>query len=104
MSNEPLSEQFRIAGLEWAKLDNAAQLLEDGKSAFLAQKKADLGDIADNKAERIVKSSREWATYIKTMVAARKAATVAKIEMEYMRMRFSEWQSAEANKRAEMRL
>lgn len=102
--NLPLSEQFRVAGLEWAKLDNAAQLLEDGKSAFLAQKKSALGDMADNKAEKIVKSSAEWSIYIKTMVAARKAATIAKIELEYVRMRFQEWSSSEANKRAEMRL
>jgi hypothetical protein len=38
------------------------------------------------------------------MVEARKKAAFLKVKMEYIRMKFNEWQSLEASKRAEMRL
>lgn len=100
----PVSEQFRLAALEWADLDNSARMLEEGKTTFLAQRKTALGDIADNKAEKEVKSSEEWSNYIKAMVRAKTAANKARAEMEYLKMKFSEWQSAEANARAERKL
>ena len=103
-ANMPVSEQFRLKALEWADLDAAARMLEEGKTTYLAQRKTALGDIPDNKAEKEVKASADWADYIKKMVRAKTAANRAKIEMEFMRMRFSEWQSQEANARAERKL
>jgi hypothetical protein len=38
------------------------------------------------------------------MIEARKKANLLKVQLEYLRMRHSEWQSHEASKRAEMRL
>jgi hypothetical protein len=38
------------------------------------------------------------------MVKAREHASLLKVQLEYIRMKFSEWQSAEATRRAEMRL
>jgi len=38
------------------------------------------------------------------MTTARKTAATLKVQLEYIRMRFSEWQSHEATKRAEMKL
>jgi hypothetical protein len=38
------------------------------------------------------------------MVDARTAANLAKVRLEYTRMKFQEWISADANRRAEMRL
>jgi hypothetical protein len=38
------------------------------------------------------------------MVNARTAANLAKVKLEWTRMRFNEWQSENATKRAEMRL
>ncbi len=103
-SNAPYSEQFRLAGIRWADLDAAARMLEEGKTTYLAQRKTALGDVADNKAEREVKSAPDWSDYIKKMVRAKTEANKAKIELEYMRMKFSEWQSEAANARAERRL
>ncbi|MGW8179504.1 MAG: hypothetical protein ACWGQW_12205 [bacterium] len=104
ISNELISEQFRLKALEWADLDNAARMLEEGKTTFLAQRKASLGDIPDSHAEKQVKASDEWADYIKKMVRSKTLANKARIEVEYLKMRFSEWQSAEANQRAERRM
>lgn len=102
-SNQPHSEIIRLAGEHWADCEAAASLLEDTKSAFLAQRVAMQGDIAVNRAENIVKASPEWVKYVKTSVEARKAANIAKVRYEYERARFTEWNSEQANHRAEMK-
>jgi hypothetical protein len=103
-SNMPVSEQFRVTAKQWVELDRAATMLEETKSAVLSQKMNALGDIPVSHAERTVKASPEWSDFIKTMVDARTQANLKKVQMEYLRMKFSEWQSENANKRAEMRL
>lgn len=102
--NHPLSEQYRIAAKEWVDAEAAASLLEDTKSAVLAQKMTALGDMPVSRAEMQIKASPEWTDHISKMIAARKHANWLKVKLEYLRMRASEWQSAEASKRAEMRL
>jgi hypothetical protein len=102
--NLPPSEQFRIAAKDWVQKDAAASLIEETKTAFLSQKMKGLGDMPVAHAEREVKASEEWGEYIKSMVDARTAANLAKVKMEYYRMRFMEWQSENATRRAEMRL
>ena len=64
----------------------------------------DHADLAVSKAEAIVKSSVEWTDFVEKMVSARKQANLLKVQLEYLRMKFSEWQSENATKRAEMRL
>lgn len=98
-----LSEEIRLAGVEWAKLDAAARMLEEGKTAYLAQQVSAQGDMAYNQAERAVKASREWSEYIKNMVRARTAANLAKIDYEFAKNRFAEWNNEQANERAERR-
>lgn len=104
MDNRPYSEQFYEAGRDWSEKEAAASLLEDSKSAVMAQRQAMLGDMAVNKAEQIVKASSEWLEYIEKTVAARREANLAKVKTEFLRMKFSEAQSYEANARTEARL
>jgi hypothetical protein len=105
MSNElPVSEQYRIVAKKWVDADAAASLLEESKSSFLAKMMSELGDMPVSRAEMNVKSSVEWQEYIKSMVEARQKAALLKVQLEYIRMRFSEEQSYEATKRAEMKL
>lgn len=104
MSNEPLSEQYRVTAKEWVDADAAANLLEETKSAVLSQKMAALGDMPVSRAELQVKASGEWEEFVLRMVSARKAANLLKVKLEWIRMKFNEWQSAEATKRAEMKL
>lgn len=102
--NIPLSEQYRLVAKKWVEADAAASILEETKSAFLAQRMAEQGDMPVSRAEMAVKSSSEWVDYVGNMVEARKKASLLKAQLEYIRMRFSEHQSIEATKRAEMKL
>lgn len=102
--NTPPSEQYRIAAKDWVGKDGAARLLEETKTAVLAERMKALGDIPAAHAEREVKASEEWQAFIKVMVEARTQANLSKVRMEWTRMKFMEWQSENATKRAEMRL
>lgn len=102
--NRPHSERFREAGEAWADLEAAAQILEDTKSATLAQWASELGDIPVNRAEQIVKASQRWIDLVTKIVNARHKANAAKVHMEVARMEFGEMQSKEATSRAEMRM
>lgn len=102
--NLPWSEQYRVVAKEWVTLDGAARLLEESKGSVLSQRMKALGDKPAAHAERDVKASDEWADYIAKMVDARTQANQKKVHLEYIRLKFSEWQSENANKRAEMRL
>lgn len=103
-TEQPWSEQFRVVSKLWVEMDSAATLLEETKSAVLSQRMNALGDIPVSHAEREVKSSPEWVDFVTKMVAARSAANLKKVHMEYLRMKFMEWNSANANRRAEMKL
>ena len=102
--NIPLSEQWYEKAETFVALDAAATILEEGKSAFLSQKMAALGDMPVSKAELTVKASKEWADYIKKMVKAREEANYAKIAAEFTKMVFQEFVSKEANARTEMKM
>jgi hypothetical protein len=108
MSNQSTSEQYRIVAKAWCDAEAAASLLEDTKSAMLSTKIRQLIEsepgIALNRAEAEVKASAEWREWIQSMIEARKKANLLKVQLEYLRMKHSEWQSHEASKRAEMRL
>jgi hypothetical protein len=103
-NNQPWSEQFRVIAKKWVDADAAACLLEETKSAMLARLMAQQGDMPVSRAEMNVKSSIEWSDFIASMTDARKHASLLKVQMEYIRMKFMEWQSENATKRAEMRL
>jgi len=104
MTPNSLSEQFRLLGTEWVELDHAARLLEATKSAVLSQRMAALGDMPVSRAEQTVKASDEWQSHVTKIEEARTAANLKKIELETIRMQFSEQQSREATDRAERRM
>ena len=104
MTNEPISEQYRIRALEWVEADSAANLLEESKSAVMAQRMAGCGDIPVSKAEMFVKASQSWRDYLEAMVNARTKANKLKVEVDYLKMKYFEEQGTNANRRAEMRL
>lgn len=105
---QPLSEQYRIVAKEWVSAEAGAQLLEDLKTTKLEQKKQALidteGPMPDSHAERRVKAGIEWEEYIREIVDAREKANFAKVKMDYIKMRFNEWQAKDATARAEMKM
>jgi len=106
--NLPYSEQFRVVAKQWVDADAAATLLEYTKSAILSERMQALirsePGLALNRAEASVKASEEWRDWVAGMVEARKKANLLKVQLEYLRMKFNEWQSHEATKRTEARL
>jgi hypothetical protein len=102
--NRPYSEIYYEAGMDWADKEAAATLLEDTKSAFLAQWCSDLGDLPVNRAEQTVKGSDRWMDHLEKIVKARLAANKAKVRLESIKMRSYEWQAKEANARVELKL
>jgi len=104
VSNLPLSEQYRLIAKKWVDAKAAADLLEESKTAVLSQRMIALGEPTVSKAEMAVKASTEWHEYLTEMIEARKKANMLKVQLEYIQMQFSEWQSSEATRRAEMKL
>ncbi len=105
MKNDtPVSEQYRLAALDWVTMDAAARMLEEGKTTYLAQQINKQGDMPHAKAERIVKATAEWADYLKKMVNTKTIANRQKVELDYLRMRHMERTSEEANARSERKL
>lgn len=104
MTGQPISEQYRLQSIEYVEAESRASLIEELKSATLSQMMVQLGDIAVNKAERDVKASEEWRQYVTGMVEARRLANQAKHDLEVIRMKYGEQQSAEATARAERRM
>lgn len=100
----PVSEQYRLAAIDWVDTDAAARMLDEGKSAYIAQQINKLGDIPHSKADRKVRASPEYADYIKKMVNAKTAANRARLELDYLKMKHMETTSAEANARSERKL
>lgn len=100
----PISEEYRIAAREWVDAEKAASLLEETKTAVLSQMMNRLPDLSVNRAEMQVKASAEWMQFLKDMVEARAAANLAKVKMKWTELRFSEWQSADANARKERQM
>lgn len=103
-ANISLSEQFRIAAKDWVDKDSAASMLEETKSAVLAQMMGRYAELPVNRAEMTVKGSEEWMDFITKMVRAREAASLAKVKIEWLRMRFQEWQSEAADERLRAKL
>ena len=100
-----LSEQYRIAAKSWVDDDAAARLLHELKTTFLDQRKQALIEkepgLADSHAERRVKADPEWEKFIREMVAAKRAANFSLVRMNYIELKFKEWQALNANARNE---
>jgi hypothetical protein len=108
LEDRPISTRYYLVAREWADLDAAAHIQEELKTTVLEQKKTALikanPGLAENKAERVVKSSPEWEAYIRKMCDARGAANLLKQRMKFWEMRHREWVGANADARVELRL
>lgn len=108
MSNQPFSEQYRLAAEDWVDKDAAARLYEETKSAELERRKMELirasGDMPDNRAERMVKASDDWIAYVRKVVDTKTEANRARVALKVLEMRYYEHAAQNATARAEMRM
>lgn len=104
-SNASWAEKYYRIGLRWVDVDGAARLREETKTTLLEQKKTALpGDMPDSHRERIVKADPEWEESLREMVEVRTDANALKVMLRFIEMKNMEEASANANRRAEMRL
>lgn len=101
---QPLSEQFRIVAEEWARLDGEARLLELDKASKFSELMEPHQNLPVARAQLIVERSKEWRDFLKQMALARTEANMAKVRMQWIDKKFSEWQARDATSRAEMRM
>jgi hypothetical protein len=92
----PVSEQYRMAAREYARLDGKARELEASKDHVLAKWARAMGKTEDGKemsvaaAEREVKATQEWADFRTEIEQARTSANEARAEMEALQMKHEE--------------
>jgi hypothetical protein len=107
-SNEPISEQFRLVAKSWVEADEAASLMEETRTTVLSEMITKIiGEnisMPFNKAELTAKSSPEYKEFVTQMVRLRSRANLLKVKLEFIRMKFQEWNSHEATARSERRL
>jgi hypothetical protein len=104
----PISERYRLAAMNWVDKEAAARAYEELKTTTLETMKqgliADEGDMPDSHAERKIKATPDWREYIEKMNLARTEANRARVYVDVLKMKFNEWQAADASRRAEMKM
>ena len=103
-SERPLCEQFRIVAKRWVDADAAASLLEETKSACMSQRQLALGEMPVSRSEMLVKASDDWHEHLAKIVAARAAANMLKVNMEYLRMVERQADRDDWNQRSERKM
>lgn len=101
-----LRETWRLAALEWSRIEDAASRLEEGRQIVLAEEVLALVEAGEKvtTAERMARTSERFKSYVRTMHDARKAANDARIEMQNCDRIYWSHATHEANERAEKRL
>lgn len=103
---QSLAEKFRICAEEWADADAAYYLLDNTRTSIVGElvlAEQAKGATA-SKAEHIARSSKEYREHVEKTAAAKKQAGILRARMEYLKMRFSIWNSRDANARRERQM
>lgn len=86
-----IAEEFRIVANQYVEAMAVLDTYEELKTTRLEQFKSDLikelGDMADNKAERLVKSGTKWEEYLNGLLASKKAAHKLRLQLEWIRIK-----------------
>ncbi len=102
---KPLSEIYRLKGLEWADAQGAWYALSETKATTLARltsdiKKAD-PKMSEARAEREARCMPEWVNMLEEMCRLNTLRLRLKIQLDSIDMAGHEKMSAEANARKE---
>jgi len=99
-----IAELFRIAGEEWAEADAAYYLLENTRTSLRSEITLRQTGIPNNRAEHIASASPEYRDHVKKAADAKRHANRLRVRMDYLKMRYGLWNSADANQRTERKL
>lgn len=102
--NMPISEVFRLVAMKYMDAQKAARLYEETKSSFRAKLIMETEGKSHAEKETRVLASDQYREFIENMCREQDNALRFKLQMEVIRMRFSERQSEEASLRKEMGL
>lgn len=99
-----LYHKLTTAGSDWAEKQAAYNILEDTKSAILAQLmlKSQATSVAAREIE--AKASKEFTEHVKTTQEAMKDALKAKVNYEAIKIWIDLKRSEEATRRAELKI
>lgn len=103
-----LSELVRVAERAWAKCENIAAELEEGRSIIMAEMKLNLVETGACKsmsaAEETARASEQWKGYVRKAHNARHAANLARADWRALDRDYWTAASTEASERAQMRM
>ena len=103
-----MSELIRVAERAWAKCENLAAELEEGRSIIMAEMKLNLvkSEVCKSMsaAEETARASDQWKGYVRKMHDARHAANLARADWRALDRDYWTAASTEASERAQMRL
>lgn len=103
---EKVAHNMALLGHEWADRECAASLLEETRKSVRAQLAVeflkDAGSAA--KAELMAEADDKYVDHLNKMVAARKAANIARVNFDAHKAWIELVRSAEASRRAEMNI
>lgn len=100
--NSDLSEDYRLAVTEWARLDGEARRKDALRKRIFSQLiiSADAKSVA--MAENIARTDLRYETAEADAINAETAANIAKAECDAIKIRFEIWRTMNATARAEM--
>lgn len=101
-----IAHDLETLGSDWAYKKEAADLLEETKSATRAEitnrRRAMDPELSRKEAEDLALGSPEWLEHINAMVVARRDANIARARYDAARARFEAMRTKEATRRAEL--
>jgi hypothetical protein len=98
-----LAAELTRTGEVWAEAEAAAQLLEETRKAVLAQI-ATRHDGSEAARDRMAHADAGYFEHVEKMVAARRAANLAKVRWIAVQTKLDMIRTAESSRRAEMRM
>lgn len=99
---DEIYERLRLAGEEWSEKDAAANMLEETRKTLLAEVMQGFqGSNAER--ERCALADTTYKHHLKTMVAARREANIAKVRYDTGKVWAELMRTKSANMREELR-
>lgn len=103
---DQIREAWRSKAQRLVRLESRARQFEEGRKVLLSRLTLDeiAKGTASTKADKVARTSEEFAKYLRLMFDAREEADALKVEVENLNRLYYEHAAREANERAERRM